>query len=73
MTLPADCDVCGHPLFPWDEDEVTPCTNCGSRVKPWEMLTLPESIRRSRLIARREEWGRELDRAARVEVREDVL
>lgn len=67
MTLPPNCDTCNHPLMPWDDDEPTPCGNCGSIVQPWELLTLPERIRRSRLIAQREAWGRAVDCAEQVE------
>jgi uncharacterized Zn finger protein (UPF0148 family) len=69
VTLPADCDTCGHPLFPWDDTKATPCGNCGSRVQPWEALTLPERQRRERLIQRR----LEIDTASTVKVSEDVL
>jgi len=54
MTLPDRCDVCAWPLMPWDPDDVCICTNCGSRVQPWEALSPEDSRRRMALIARRE-------------------
>lgn len=53
MTLPDNCDTCGDPLTPWDADEDSRCSNCGSTVRTWEHLNPEESRRRMRLIARR--------------------
>jgi uncharacterized Zn finger protein (UPF0148 family) len=69
VSLPERCDTCNYPLFPWDDTEETRCGNCGSRVQPWELLTLPERQRRERLIQRR----LEIDTATAVKIRGDVL